>query len=369
MGDNDEFQVLPPLRWDEYQALKESIREHGVQLPVVCDGDGRTVDGLHRIRAVRELRDEGCQVPRVPTIVQSDLKTDADRRARARALNLQRRQLTQQQKRDVIRDQLRETPWWADRRIAQHLGVDDHTVRSRRLELEETAEIPQFEKLVGLDGIERPRRAGSAARLDLLPSLSQFKRHLGCLFCRHYQRAQGRERKVRYWCGFFNRSYEVGLEQDIGSACSQWELDEQKTDYQLALIKEMGVRDDALRAIQQRFDDDAPTNGDLLKYGGGEVTPEMEETRRKHAAKQKAEQQAQNAWHRIGDLFWKRISQADPAVAAQEASALFASAGQKEWVVTREIRTARQSAAWLQEYAQALEDLFVSGYLDDLEGR
>ena len=133
MREKDELRVLPLLSPEEFEGLKEDIRQHGVLVPLAFDDQGNLLDGHHRVRAWRELRDEGYEVPDPPRTVLASLKTDEDRRARARALNLQRRQLTQRQKREVIRDQLRETPKWSDRRIARLLAVDDHTVRSRRL--------------------------------------------------------------------------------------------------------------------------------------------------------------------------------------------------------------------------------------------
>jgi hypothetical protein len=55
-------------------------------------------------------------------------------------------------KREVIADQLRETPNWSLRRTAKMLGVDHTTVASVRDDLHSTGEIPQFDKTVGLDG-------------------------------------------------------------------------------------------------------------------------------------------------------------------------------------------------------------------------
>ena len=61
------------------------------------------VDGSYRRAIAREFGYE-C-----PEIVRSDL-TEEDARVMARALNLARRQLNTTQKRQIIADQLRETP-------------------------------------------------------------------------------------------------------------------------------------------------------------------------------------------------------------------------------------------------------------------
>ena len=47
-------EVFPGLPDDEYEALRESIREHGQAVPAVTWG-GQLIDGRHRARACREL--------------------------------------------------------------------------------------------------------------------------------------------------------------------------------------------------------------------------------------------------------------------------------------------------------------------------
>ena len=67
----------------------------------------------------------------------------------ARSLNLARRQLNHEAGRQLVADQLRETPSWSNRRVAKAPGVDHHTAASVRVEIEATAEIPQFEATTG----------------------------------------------------------------------------------------------------------------------------------------------------------------------------------------------------------------------------
>jgi ParB-like chromosome segregation protein Spo0J len=47
----NEYQVLPPLSDEEYQALKEDMAENGMLVPVVQDTAGNIIDGHHRVRA------------------------------------------------------------------------------------------------------------------------------------------------------------------------------------------------------------------------------------------------------------------------------------------------------------------------------
>ena len=159
MEDANKYQVMPPLSDEEYQALKEDIAENGVQVPVVLDADGTIIDGYHRVQARQELRDEGHDVPPHPTTTRSDLTTDDQKRALAWRLNMQRRHLSQAQKREAIAAKLKESPEWADRRIARLLGVDHKTVRNVRTYLETGKEVPKVELLEGKDGKYYPRES------------------------------------------------------------------------------------------------------------------------------------------------------------------------------------------------------------------
>ena len=70
----------------------------------------------------------------------------------ARALNLARRQLTTDQKRQVIADQLRETPERTNRWVAKMLGVSHPTVASVRAELDAVGKVFQLGRRIGSDG-------------------------------------------------------------------------------------------------------------------------------------------------------------------------------------------------------------------------
>lgn len=132
------YQVMPDLSAEEFEQLKSDIAARGVMVPVEYDEAGAVLDGHHRVRACKALGIENW-----PYIVRSGL-SDAEKRAHARALNLARRHLSQEQRRELIREQLKDTPAKSDRQIAKALGVSDKTVGVQRAELEESAEIPHF---------------------------------------------------------------------------------------------------------------------------------------------------------------------------------------------------------------------------------
>jgi ParB-like chromosome segregation protein Spo0J len=169
------YQVMPPLSDEEYQALKEDIAERRVMLPVVLDGEGNVIDGHHRIRAVEELRAEGRSVRDPITITRWDLETDEDKRDEAWRLNMQRRHLNREQKQEAIKRKLKESPEWADNRIAKLLGVDGKTVRFMRVMLEGRKEIAKVKKVVGADGKEYPREVEKSLKdKGLKPKFAKF---------------------------------------------------------------------------------------------------------------------------------------------------------------------------------------------------
>lgn len=120
-----DYQVMPPLTDEEYAALKADIAEHGVRVPVDVDEDGVLLDGHHRKRAADELG-----IP-LPTRAVTGLDEDG-KHEHATAVNVQRRQLSREQKRDLIRHELQRDPSRSDRAIAHLLGVSHHTVGAMR---------------------------------------------------------------------------------------------------------------------------------------------------------------------------------------------------------------------------------------------
>lgn len=85
------FQILPELATDDFNRLKASIRERGVEVPVVVDEDGEIIDGHNRAVIADSLGIE------YPTIVRAGLSVH-EKRLLAVELNLARRHLTDAQK-------------------------------------------------------------------------------------------------------------------------------------------------------------------------------------------------------------------------------------------------------------------------------
>lgn len=145
------YQVMPNLSAEEYAELKADIQLRGVMVPIEFDEKGNVLDGHHRLQICGELG-----ISDYPKVIRAGM-TEQEKYTHARKLNMARRHLTQEQKRRLIREQLKETPESSDRQIAKALGVSDKTVGSQRKELESCAEIPHVVKSVDTLGREQPR--------------------------------------------------------------------------------------------------------------------------------------------------------------------------------------------------------------------
>lgn len=143
------YQFLPRLSDDEYTSLEKSIREHGIQVPIVVDENGSVIDGHHR----KEIADRlGLPCPRNTA---RDLD-ETGKRTHACSLNLDRRHLNREQKREVIAKSLMADPQLSNRQHAERVGAHHTTVGTIRDSLESTGEISQSETRLSADGRERP---------------------------------------------------------------------------------------------------------------------------------------------------------------------------------------------------------------------
>lgn len=163
------YQLLPALADDDFQALKSDIEKNGVLVPVEYDEHGHILDGHHRVAICKMLG-----ITEWPRFVRKGL-SEEDKRAFARSLNCNRRHLSTDQKRQVIEQQLLDTPNNSNRQIAAKLGVDHKTVAKTRNRMEVSGEIPQLEKTVGADGKER-RKPIATMFLPEKANIDQMKR-------------------------------------------------------------------------------------------------------------------------------------------------------------------------------------------------
>ncbi len=161
------YQFMPSLSDSAYGALRESIAENGVQVPVVVDENGEIIDGHHRARAAGELE---IAYP----VDRREGLTETQKRDLAFSLNTNRRELTREQKRELVKISLREDPGLSDRAHGRRCCVSAQTVKPIRDELVKTAQLEQFPS--GKGGRSKTRReepAGGSESSDPEPGGSQ----------------------------------------------------------------------------------------------------------------------------------------------------------------------------------------------------
>jgi site-specific DNA-methyltransferase (adenine-specific) len=146
------YQFFSDLTADEFNSLKASIAERGVEVPAIVDQNGETIDGFHRQRACDELKMHCLKEVR-------EFASKAERYETALRLNCRRRQLTRRQKKDLIGAYLKRDPAMADNHLAEIIGgVSKNTVSEVRRRLERTRQIDKLKVLRGKDGKERPKK-------------------------------------------------------------------------------------------------------------------------------------------------------------------------------------------------------------------
>src|SRR5215510_3281676 len=82
------YQFFQPLSPQEREALKEDIKQRGIQVPIELDNAGAILDGHHRWDIAQEL---GLPEAQIPIVVRDELRTEADKIAHVLKVNLLRR--------------------------------------------------------------------------------------------------------------------------------------------------------------------------------------------------------------------------------------------------------------------------------------
>ena len=143
------YQILPDLLPEEYESLRASIADRGVDIPIIVDQDGNVIDGFHREKACGEL---GIYCPREVR----QFGNEAEKYELILRTNCRRRQLNRKQKEKLIETYLLRDPQIADNNLGNVIGISKNTVAKVRSHLEATCQIDKFERLRGQDGKERP---------------------------------------------------------------------------------------------------------------------------------------------------------------------------------------------------------------------
>jgi ParB-like chromosome segregation protein Spo0J len=126
--DATHYQCMPDMQPDEFDRLVESIREKGLLTPIVVDEGGKVLDGHHRVKAARE-----AGIDDIPYVMRSGL-AEAKKLTYAAVVNIERRHLGAEQKRDLVARLLESDPAQSDRQVAKATGTSPTTVGKVRAE-------------------------------------------------------------------------------------------------------------------------------------------------------------------------------------------------------------------------------------------
>jgi 16S rRNA G966 N2-methylase RsmD len=138
---------LPELTPEQYEALKEDIRQRGVQVAVeVCARSGEILDGRVRVRICEELK-----IRHYPRRVVAGLDTEEGRRYHRLKVNLLRRQLDRAAIKALVLAEMRRKPR-SDRFLASIFGVSHPTIGVWRREFSLTGKCLPVDEFTSSNG-------------------------------------------------------------------------------------------------------------------------------------------------------------------------------------------------------------------------
>jgi hypothetical protein len=150
---------LPRMTDAELRALSEDIRTNGLSATIDCRLIGKEreiLDGRHRLDAL-----EMAGIAPRPNAFRELELDDAAAVLHIMSMNVHRRHLNAEQKRQVIAELLKADPAKSDRQLGKIAKADHKTVAAQRDRMEATGEIPQVTERAGADG--KTRKAKPAA--------------------------------------------------------------------------------------------------------------------------------------------------------------------------------------------------------------
>ena len=143
------YQTMPPLTVEELAQLEASVLANGIQVPVLVDEHDVPIDGHNRLALAQK---HGLECPR---IVREGL-TEREKIELSISLNIDRRHLTREQKRELIATSIAAAPELTDREHARRTGASPTTVGAVRAKLEESGEVSKLDTRTDPRGYEQP---------------------------------------------------------------------------------------------------------------------------------------------------------------------------------------------------------------------
>ena len=141
--------LFPPISDEDFGKLAADIKLHGLRQHIVLY-QGKILDGNNRYRA--------CSLAGIKPTFADFTGIDADARNYVISVNIHRRHLSPDQRRDIIAALLKADPGQSNRQVADAAKADHKTVGTVRAEMVAGGEIPHQEKTVGKDGVAQPTK-------------------------------------------------------------------------------------------------------------------------------------------------------------------------------------------------------------------
>jgi hypothetical protein len=179
--------LFPLMAPDELKALGEDIKKNGLKIPIVfCladDGKGKLLlDGRNRLDAMeligRKLVNRRDELALDPMYLHG-LANDDDPYAFVISINIRRRHLTTDQKRELIAKLIKATPEKSDRQIAETAKASPTTVGTVRAEMEAKGDVSKLDTRTDSKGRQQP------AKKTTTPQRAGHGRHV-CWQCQKW---------------------------------------------------------------------------------------------------------------------------------------------------------------------------------------
>ncbi len=155
-------ELFPLMAPDELKALGKDIAKNGLTSPIVLwfDGKGKLLlDGRNRLDAMeligRKLVSRRDELALDPSYLHG-LANDADPYAFVISVNIRRRHLTSEQKRELTAKLLKATPEKSNRQIAETVKTSPTTVGVVRAKLEAKGEVSKLDTRTDARGVKQP---------------------------------------------------------------------------------------------------------------------------------------------------------------------------------------------------------------------
>jgi hypothetical protein len=195
-------ELFPRMPSDELKALSEDIKAHGQQQPIAIIEKARrrpdgtlhvkdpplqeVLDGISRLDAMEAaglkiIGKDGLLAEQIQrTVVDTD---EIDPVAFVISVNVHRRHLTAEQKRELIAKLIKATPEKSDRQIAETVKASPTTVGTVRAEMEAKGDVSKLDTRRDSKGRKQPaRKAGKAGVRADPPKQQTVREQVDALF-------------------------------------------------------------------------------------------------------------------------------------------------------------------------------------------